>query len=175
MFFAREAGCLDPICPFLHDEEACIRVREEVLEARRQELRRPTTRDLTQQYLVESTRIRSSRPSTLSSRSFDDPDPDIDRLWDDNDNVEKICSNPLCLKVQWKQPAARVDNPSMMLCSRCKVTHYCSPECQKRDWKRHKKEPCLPYEEMVENDDLWTRWGTRKGTGNVMIHVDEDM
>ena len=29
-------------------------------------------------------------------------------------------------------------------CSRCKVAIYCSAECQKADWKRHKNGECLP-------------------------------
>eukprot|EP00984_Skeletonema_dohrnii_P010091 scaffold3922_cov85-Skeletonema_dohrnii-CCMP3373.AAC.7 len=29
-------------------------------------------------------------------------------------------------------------------CSRCKLAAYCSGECQKADWKRHKKGECLP-------------------------------
>ncbi|TCD71848.1 hypothetical protein EIP91_003191 [Steccherinum ochraceum] len=46
--------------------------------------------------------------------------------------------------------------------------------CQKKDWKRHKKEPCLPYVEMVDNDKLWNMFGTRKGTGDSqVIIVDE--
>lgn len=31
----------------------------------------------------------------------------------------------------------------MKRCSGCKIAIYCSPECQKRDWKRH-KEQCIP-------------------------------
>lgn len=45
-FFAREIGCLDPKCPFVHDEEACMRDRAKVLEKRRGELGRPTGREL---------------------------------------------------------------------------------------------------------------------------------
>mmetsp|Transcript_30835 Transcript_30835/g.74554 ORF Transcript_30835/g.74554 Transcript_30835/m.74554 type:complete len:430 (-) Transcript_30835:211-1500(-) len=32
------------------------------------------------------------------------------------------------------------DGAKHMQCSRCKVTFYCSKECQTSDWKRHKKE-----------------------------------
>lgn len=37
------------------------------------------------------------------------------------------------------------------------------PECQKKDWPRHKQDPCAPIEDIVDNDDLWNPIGTRKG------------
>ncbi|KAL9187046.1 hypothetical protein ACHAXT_010766 [Thalassiosira profunda] len=30
----------------------------------------------------------------------------------------------------------------LMLCTRCRLTQYCSRECQTADWSRHKKEEC---------------------------------
>lgn len=39
-------------------------------------------------------------------------------------------------------------------------------ECQRTDWQRHKSEPCLPYDDLVGDDSLWTRYGIRKGTGD---------
>lgn len=35
-----------------------------------------------------------------------------------------------CLKTETK----------LLSCSRCKRTSYCSKECQKQDWKEHKKD-----------------------------------
>lgn len=32
----------------------------------------------------------------------------------------------------------RVGQPRMQKCSGCRTVHYCSKECQKLDWKRHK-------------------------------------
>mmetsp|Transcript_19975 Transcript_19975/g.49097 ORF Transcript_19975/g.49097 Transcript_19975/m.49097 type:complete len:366 (+) Transcript_19975:78-1175(+) len=32
---------------------------------------------------------------------------------------------------------------SLLLCSRCRLTRYCSKECQRADWKEHKK-TCVP-------------------------------
>lgn len=31
------------------------------------------------------------------------------------------------------------DGATLSLCGRCKKVRYCSPECQKKDWKSHKK------------------------------------
>lgn len=42
------------------------------------------------------------------------------------------------------------------------------PACQSADWKRHKKEPCAPLEEMVANDELW-HGDIRKGTEMVDV------
>lgn len=30
--------------------------------------------------------------------------------------------------------------PKLLICSKCKKTRYCTPACQKEDWKRHKRE-----------------------------------
>ena len=32
-------------------------------------------------------------------------------------------------------------------CGKCGVTHYCSVECQERDWPRHKIFECQAYKE----------------------------
>ena len=61
-----------------------------------------------------------------------------------------------CLKVRYKQikvlhpkSKSRCDNceqvkdrQSLMLCGRCKVCQYCSIECQKADWPKHKIGVC---------------------------------
>ena len=43
--------------------------------------------------------------------------------------IETNRDNKLCAKCQ---------KPSQLFCSKCKVTPYCSMECQKELWKRHK-------------------------------------
>ncbi|KAG0052494.1 hypothetical protein BGZ83_002524 [Gryganskiella cystojenkinii] len=37
-----------------------------------------------------------------------------------------------------KPPCAVCSTPSITRCSRCKVVHYCSETCQRKDWSRHK-------------------------------------
>ena len=39
------------------------------------------------------------------------------------------------------------ENPKLR-CSRCHLVHYCSRECQAKDWKREHKSVCVPIEEM---------------------------
>ncbi|KAK7677503.1 hypothetical protein QCA50_019509 [Cerrena zonata] len=132
MFFARQAGCLNATCPFLHDKLACQRERALVLEARRIVLGQPTTRDISQRYEQGLAELRSSRSDTLVSRDLDDlsHDPEMQRLWKERRIIKKICSNPQCLTVKWKTSAhvSANDEPQPVLkaCSRCKVTFYCS-------------------------------------------------
>jgi hypothetical protein len=38
-------------------------------------------------------------------------------------------------------------------CSQCRIAAYCSRECQKGDWKRHKKEDCSDAERIVEVEE----------------------
>ncbi|TFK85233.1 hypothetical protein K466DRAFT_198348 [Polyporus arcularius HHB13444] len=38
-------------------------------------------------------------------------------------------------------------------CSRCKLTRYCSTECQTKDWKRHKQTCSQIYSVLFENWD----------------------
>ncbi|KLO14809.1 hypothetical protein SCHPADRAFT_850479 [Schizopora paradoxa] len=133
MFFARESGCLDAKCPFLHDEKHFRELREKlVLSKRRQEMSKPTSRQMAYQ----------------------------GKNLKEGDTALAFCANPSCLKV-WLE---KDEECPLKACSNCKWTYYCSVSCQKKDWKRHKKEPCAPIDQMVENDDLWSPIGTRKGT-----------
>jgi hypothetical protein len=61
------------------------------------------------------------------------------RLSNDNDNNDnqsnfliKMCGH--CEKVE-----TQMDGAKLMKCQRCKVTYYCSKDCQVADWKIHKK------------------------------------
>eukprot|EP00984_Skeletonema_dohrnii_P033098 scaffold28586_cov107-Skeletonema_dohrnii-CCMP3373.AAC.6 len=49
------------------------------------------------------------------------------------------CYNPNC-----SLPDQKIERSRMLYCTRCSQVNYCSPECQKADWKIH-KEDCLGY------------------------------
>ena len=52
----------------------------------------------------------------------------------------KKCQNPYCPleQKQAKLPASRQMLVSLKKCSRCQVALYCSKDCQRQDWGRHK-------------------------------------
>eukprot|EP00526_Cylindrotheca_closterium_P011848 CAMPEP_0113647236 /NCGR_PEP_ID=MMETSP0017_2-20120614/24995_1 /TAXON_ID=2856 /ORGANISM="Cylindrotheca closterium" /LENGTH=487 /DNA_ID=CAMNT_0000559263 /DNA_START=77 /DNA_END=1540 /DNA_ORIENTATION=+ /assembly_acc=CAM_ASM_000147 len=52
--------------------------------------------------------------------------------------IGRGCSK--CGKFGWSESF----DLSMMHCARCKAAFYCSRECQRADWKHHKK-TCIPY------------------------------
>lgn len=46
-----------------------------------------------------------------------------------------VCAG--CSKTRLKDPALKLKR-----CSACQLAWYCGKECQKRDWKAHRKEQC---------------------------------
>ncbi len=54
---------------------------------------------------------------------------------------ESILQNKLFLDLNSKLECynCKSINKKLKKCSKCKVAYYCSPECQKKDWNRHKK------------------------------------
>jgi len=47
------------------------------------------------------------------------------------DSIEKIFKKKVCVK-------CFIETEDMLICSICKITTYCSAECQRKDWKNHK-------------------------------------
>ncbi|KAJ6466701.1 hypothetical protein C8R47DRAFT_1025090, partial [Mycena vitilis] len=41
-------------------------------------------------------------------------------------------------------------DPKLRTCARCHVARYCSPECQRQDWKTHKKN-CTDHKTTLQN------------------------
>lgn len=41
---------------------------------------------------------------------------------------------------------------SLLKCAKCKTAQYCSPDCQKKDWKKH-KQACKQAQEKATGDD----------------------
>lgn len=53
--------------------------------------------------------------------------------------VESFDTPDILNKHQKLNLCAYCSKPATKKCSRCKKIHYCSPECQKADWQKHKK------------------------------------
>ena len=60
----------------------------------------------------------------------------LDEKYKDVKSIKKLgrCYNPNC-----SLPGGRVEKSKMLCCTRCGDVNYCSVECQKADWKRHKE------------------------------------
>ena len=55
---------------------------------------------------------------------------------DDDDEMPDLTEEAIvCNKCKTKEPSEGKGFPK---CSRCKLVHYCSKDCQKEDWKEHK-------------------------------------
>jgi hypothetical protein len=54
-----------------------------------------------------------------------------------------------CLKCD--AATTKAGNP-LLKCSKCKTAQYCSPDCQKKDWKKH-KQTCKQAQEKGVGDD----------------------
>ncbi|KZV60413.1 hypothetical protein PENSPDRAFT_760010 [Peniophora sp. CONT] len=171
MFFARESGCLDPRCPFRHDNAKAQRDREKVLKARRDALKQPSSRAIRgyQRREVDALLQRTGMTQNEllgmdgEGRFLDDDDgdgplhPEHQKIIDDSLRLRAICEHPNCDNLMWKKD----ENANMAKCSKCKAAYYCSSICQRTDWKAHKPN-CISYDDLVDNDDFWDEWGNRK-------------
>ncbi|KAF8584441.1 hypothetical protein K439DRAFT_1346235 [Ramaria rubella] len=164
MFFGREAGCMDGNCPFLHDKMAVQENRARVLAKRREKFDgKPTARQWMDRRRILLNTMAGNDPTARGNLS------DSGRLDEIQKDELAYCANPQCLK-PWKR---QDEVCPLQRCQKCKFTMYCSAStlrnCQKSDWKRHKKEPCAPIEDIIANDDLWNPIGTRKGTESFSV------
>ncbi|KAF9109140.1 hypothetical protein BGX27_007949 [Mortierella sp. AM989] len=84
-----------------------------------------------------------------------------------------------------RPPCVVCRTPSVTRCSRCKVVHYCSQLCQKKDWPTHKiactpststtssssspssnaKSPTIPLPNPAENLNIYPVDGAKKSSG----------
>jgi len=70
----------------------------------------------------------------------------------------RFCARPECKQIEG---ASR----QFAVCSRCKWKAYCSRECQKMDWKRHKGEDCSNEKTAKEKEEYKEQ---RKGNETLM-------
>ncbi|GFH55458.1 hypothetical protein CTEN210_11934 [Chaetoceros tenuissimus] len=81
--------------------------------------------------------------SGLAGKKYQAADGSIDLGKAINTPRRGACANPDC-------KTSECDNENLMRCSRCWQVDYCSKECQRADWKRHKLEECKARERDVE-------------------------
>lgn len=59
------------------------------------------------------------------------------------------------------------DISSLQACSRCRFIYYCGTDCQKRDWKSHKK-TCIPTQ--TAEKDLCEIYLAEQSSGAVLFN-----
>jgi hypothetical protein len=69
----------------------------------------------------------------------------------DDDPCHLSCNNASCYFDRIKEGTldSLPDGADLLICSRCLVVRYCSKECQRKDWKEHKKQ--------CENLSIWRK------------------
>ncbi|KAA1472778.1 hypothetical protein DENSPDRAFT_778964 [Dentipellis sp. KUC8613] len=159
MFFNMPSGCLNPNCAFKHNTDKAVAARDHVLKKRRQVMNQPTPRQRQAHLLARNAREQALVPVSISPLEEQEGDDELvdNPLYDMR--VKAYCANIACNRPWFADEA----NP-LRACTRCKWAYYCSKECQTLDWPRHKREPCAPIEQIIENDELWDNL-TRNGTG----------
>jgi hypothetical protein len=56
-----------------------------------------------------------------------------------NDHYDYKCGDTIKMCRRCEKVGAEMDGAFLMTCQRCKVTYYCSKECQVANWKSHQK------------------------------------
>ena len=118
-FFGQKDGCLDRNCPFLHDREAVLADRNQILEKRRETFdykHKPTVRQQMTRYYAVLDRVAGNNEKL---RAEIENSEQIDR---DVGSDRAYCANMRCMK-PWKK---NVDRKPLKACQGCKYTMYCS-------------------------------------------------
>lgn len=116
-FFAREAGCYDPDCPFNHDDVKPRARRAEILEARRKYMSKASPK-----HVAQYNRMLISEYRAEHNLGMDDPLPrDLQRGFFKSP-AKQFCARPECGLPWMKGDKSR----PLQKCARCKWTYYCS-------------------------------------------------
>ncbi|RUS15111.1 hypothetical protein BC937DRAFT_92885 [Endogone sp. FLAS-F59071] len=145
MFFSTPFGCLqhthrlDPSCPFRHDDQRKKRLRERVIKDRLASIGLPTSEE--RQRLA-----RKALQTFEESKKRKPTEEEVDEyfeLYVAGDNRARV----FCKYCDKPEPT-EADEESFKRCKRCRSVWYCSVECQRTDWKEHKR-TCQPWEKIV--------------------------
>lgn len=113
---------------FLHPPRSNIATaRASLVEARRIYLTLPTERN-------RYTFLRNTCNGLESSPTPEPFPEEMDAIQRTSNMLEAICDNGLCAKRESQSPGEE----KLLKCSGCGWARYCSRDCQKRCWKRHK-------------------------------------
>ena len=77
------------------------------------------------------------------------------------------CSNPPCGK--------HVDTKKLLKCSRCLSVKYCSPDCQKADWRSGHKFKCPQLAEACIQDLVKTQWDALESFASWIDQAQENL
>jgi hypothetical protein len=118
-FFGRESGCVDKDCSFLHDRDAVLANRAQVLAKQRETFDSkitPRQRFARQRMLVDEVGSDPARRKEfMQSAKYKQAEKN-------EKNVQACCANPKCLKPSFESQ----ENSPLLACSKCKFTFYCS-------------------------------------------------
>lgn len=71
------------------------------------------------------------------------------------DKTNCFYDRPICRECSTLCGSCLKPNPSLQRCSRCHLVHYCSVECQKKHWPKHKS-ACKLMKMVTENSKAIT-------------------
>ena len=118
-FFGRQGGCSDQNCPFLHDRDAVLADRKQIIEQRREKIERYKHRPTYRQSIFREVYVLAAMAGDNKTLRAEIEKSGV--VEKDLRNDRAYCANMNCLK-PWKKG---MENP-LKACKRCKFTMYCS-------------------------------------------------
>eukprot|EP00984_Skeletonema_dohrnii_P006047 scaffold2139_cov79-Skeletonema_dohrnii-CCMP3373.AAC.9 len=92
----------------------------------------------------------------------------LNKKYEEVKSVKKMgcCFNPSC-----SLPEGKVERSKMFYCTRCCNANYCSIECQKADWKRHRVDCDIIVGRKAEFDSAKRQGQGKRGIPHAVISI----